>query len=577
MGLNQHLQASTVAGIINKYRGASLYLSDRTSTAQATQTLVCRAISMTERLDLPTLLNHNVPAIDGPLPNATHVVVGVLYGAEIYCVLAQDIQDEDARQMAEKKLSKISTKMQSALENNQEVAEFIESLDKEDNMLISRVTCRLYADLQIQPVAECTVFEAYKNCLKLIEKIQMADASVPISVILCPIDSILEEKIMEYRDVDGGLVGRLCRIWNELERVGAKAVAIQAVSKKADGVSLGQFSESVVKFQGYLKCNWKEIVVKARRSEDGGVERAAHFAESHPLFRPSNLDRWMNYKKAEMELAGKMGSISEVALLASKSELGKKLADRKFSLVLTVPPLDERTNEILQVMKSYVQDFTLPVSEDEDELPWYLIRRKRQQVLDKMLELAGHVERNKHLVSRVQFLITFGDIGQRFGCKYSVYRSGKLIKGNLGRLPGPTTELRIQFAPDKSAVRILWDHEDFGWPCHFVVEYRSKDQLNGPWKQLKTGETQAVVRFEKGLEMRVAAETCVGLGDFSNVIDQDNLQLPNETVSMEGLESGPSKTTESKTLDGPPWYENYQLPIGLSSVAGEILECTDKV
>ena len=554
MGLNEHLQASTVAGLIETYKGASLYLSDRASPAEATRTLVCRTISKTERLDLPTLLNHNVTPVDDGLPAATHVVVGVLYGAEIYCVLVQNIQDEDSRQKNEDKLSEISNKMGTALENNQDLAEFKELFDKEEKLLIGRLKCRLYADLQTQPVRECSIFEAYKYCLKLIEKIKIANIAVPINIILCSLESILGPtgalgNAIEYRDVDGDLASRLCHIWNDLEKVRGKADAIRAASKKSHRISLRQFGEVVVEFQEMLKDRWKRSIVKARQSEDGDddVEKDVQFAESHPLLKASSLERWLSYKKAELEMAGKMGSIDGVTLLASKMELEKELGeslDKKFSLLLTVPPLDERTNEKLQVMKSYVNHLTLPIREDEDtdeeedDLPWYLIERKRKQVLDKMREFADHVEKNKHLENRVQFFITFGEIGERFGCKYSVFQSGNLLLDNRRGLPDPPSGLRIRFASsgNQSAIRLMWDHEDCGWPCHFVVQYRVTNHLN--WKQQKTsktGETETILYLENGsvLEMRVAAETCVGLGDFSDIADSTSTVVGFEEAKLQ--------------------------------------------
>ncbi len=56
-------------------------------------------------------------------------MVGVTYGAEAYCVLTQDFNvideaDEDAREEAEEKLTKIVGKMEDALNDKQDLNEF---------------------------------------------------------------------------------------------------------------------------------------------------------------------------------------------------------------------------------------------------------------------------------------------------------------------------------------------------------------------------------------------------------------------------------------------------------------------
>ncbi len=155
MGLDEHLQASILTGLLDKLKGASHYINDRSnSNSQVTRTLICRTAIKKEHLDLPTLLNHNVPniSLEGKLPDATHVVVGTAYGAEAYCVLAQDVkdEDEDAREEAVEFLAKVLSKMENALEEKQDRAEFKEQCDKEEKKLISQVKCCVYADLQTQ-------------------------------------------------------------------------------------------------------------------------------------------------------------------------------------------------------------------------------------------------------------------------------------------------------------------------------------------------------------------------------------------------------------------------------------------
>ena len=100
MGLDNHLQDSVMAGVIDKLDGASNYANDSSNpSAFTSQTLACRAKSKEEILDLKTLLRQKEPHLhcskEDEKDEATHVVVGVFYGAQIYCVLTNDLGDEE--------------------------------------------------------------------------------------------------------------------------------------------------------------------------------------------------------------------------------------------------------------------------------------------------------------------------------------------------------------------------------------------------------------------------------------------------------------------------------------------------
>ena len=555
MGVDEHMQATILSGIFDKLKGASHYLTDRCNpSTQVTRTFIVRAVTKKERLDLPTLLNHNTPTVPVKLPDATHVIVGIFYGAEAYCVLSRDIpfEDEEAREEAEQLLSQITTKMENALEDNQQVAEFKEQFDKEEKKLVLQLKCRLYADFQSQPVRECTVFDAYKYCLKLMD--QVKSKSVPFSVVLCPLNVIFNssKKMFEYRDVDAELISRCCAIWTKLDQVVCRAEALRNLSKNKKSLRL--FIEAISKFQGLLKKSWQSSILKARLNEDGeddDVERAASIAEKHNLFKISRLNRYLRLKESELEMAKKMASVNGITFLADMSQLEKELSDsfdKKFSLVLNVPLQEEKSNEMLDLMKEYVEGYNrlMPGEEEDDEdedVPWHMEPRKRKHVLDKIREMAEHVEKNK----QVQFFIV--PDAKKLG--YSVFKADNLLKDNAD-LPVPPTGLRIDAGRTKNpSIRLQWDYEDSD--CTFLVEFRSKDDPD--WKQQKTskpGEKQTVIALglNSSLEMRVAAETCIGRSDFSDVVDSDLMEESLATEDTSALKRN-SQRAQLAIEDGP--------------------------
>jgi hypothetical protein len=294
MGLDDHHQVSIVTGLINKFSGASNYLNDPSSPSQVTQTLVCRTKSRKERLDVQTLLQQMSPlrlpdSMDAEmeLPKATHVVVGIVYGAEAYCVLSQDLgheADEEAREEAEKNLGKLATKLENALGDidfDAQLPDFKEQFTKEEKAQLTRLKCRFYSDLQSSAVRECNVIEVYTHCLKMIrqikEDVENKSKAIPITVLLCPVKFILKlsderlRRAFGFRDVDSEVTARMCRNWLQLEEIRSKAEAIRASSsaKKINRASLKSFLDVLNEYKHLLRESLKNGVIRSRESDDG--------------------------------------------------------------------------------------------------------------------------------------------------------------------------------------------------------------------------------------------------------------------------------------------------------------------
>ncbi|XP_059350993.1 uncharacterized protein LOC132087917 [Daphnia carinata] len=566
-----------MAGHKEKYRGATKYLSDRARPSEASQVLICRAKSRKVRLNLQTLISQDVPRLvaskdevesstSTTLP--THMVVGVTYGAEAYCVLALE-SGEDAREKDEEYLSEIASKMAAALHDNLDFCGFKDLFNAIEKKQLTRIKCRLYTDLPMSPFQECSVFDTFKECHKLIEQVRKGDIRnktiVPIAVRLCPLKDIMgpaADVYPEYQNVDPELVTRCCRIWEALDGICAKSVAIRA--------SLRQFEKAIDKYQQLVQKALGRSIVEARQTgKEDEIEKVVKMAENHTIFKPSRLERWLRCKQAEYEMSCQISSITDINCLANNEELKKHLEvafDKKYSLVLSIPPLDEHTNKTLEDMKEYVATYKKlaqvrddentddsSTDDEEDDLPWHMLKHKQGPVLTKIHELVDHLENNKDLEKNIQCLIVFDEALEKFGCHYSVYHTGNLLKDNLSQLPAPPTDLRIYVSdirnvkekPSSSTIRLEWKYADLGLPCFFLVEYRLNGGKRNTWNQKKTtnpGETQIAIPYKMGSEMefRVAAETCIGRSEFSQVVN---------TVIIRELNEHAEATPVKKCLD----------------------------
>ena len=579
MCLDEHLQASVVADLLDNFTGASSYVNDKADATKASRTLICRFKTKKERLNLQQIISHNSPLVndkeDNQILESTHVVVGVSYGAEAYSVITQGLAGQETeREDVEKKLSAFVKKLENAIESNQDFTEFKDQFSLQDKLWIARLNCRLYADLQTQADRECGVIDVYNYCLKLVEQMRTAGKSraIPLTIRLCPLRVFAGKitgmtlcKEMKYRDVDKELVARISRLWVELEKLESKEdYVIIATSNKLIRDQLTQFFTLLVNYKRNLRDKLKEGILNVRMNytnkEEDQLENVVNFAENNLLFNPSQLERWLCYKEKESEMILQITNATGAILLENKSQF-KKLTN---ALVFYLPPLDEWTNKILEVMKNYVDDSTGCFEFDED-LPWYTVQHKKQVVFAKIRELADHVKNNKHLENRVQFFFAFHQTNVKgIRCSYSIYEGDTLMKANLDRLPSPPINLRIEPAAS-SSIRVEWDYDKLEYPCQFLVEFRLKGQSDNCWVQRRTAkpyETQTTIDGnQSAMEIRVAADTCIGRSEFCDVIETEycwSNRTSTSLTSTKRLENDQVKESAVITINSDPFGPHHQ-------------------
>ena len=367
LGFNYHLWASHFAGLVDNVGGASKYLKAPRNLAEITHTLDCCVQSRMEYLDVAKLISEGVPYFpdlqDGNrMSEATHVVVGIKYGARAYCVLTQEVDktDIEAVEETEEKLCKTALKMENALKHNQNLAEFKEELFEKEKLEMARLKCRLYADLQVQPVRDCYLFDAYKICHELFHNVRKTNAAsskfVPITVYLCPLKFFVDATKIKFRAVydyeDKDDIDHIFYYYialEEYEKISTKAEAVLKTTKTELRSPLRSFRVAICCYQTIIQSALRNGVLNARKKErsEKTLEWMGRVIQNHPLFKPSVLETWLDYKTAEIEMAAKMSNLNGITFLANKKQLEEELINCfnvEYALVLWIPPTDQRNS-----------------------------------------------------------------------------------------------------------------------------------------------------------------------------------------------------------------------------------------
>jgi hypothetical protein len=225
---------------------------------------------------------------------------------------------------------------------------------------------------------------------------------------------------------------------------------------------------------------------------------------------------------------------------------------------------------------------------------WYMVERKRKLVVDEIRRMADYVRRNQDDKSQVQFFITTNcdDAGQDFRWHYSVYESENLLSDTLSQLPGPPTNVNYQTlssteagnsnSPTSISGLLKWDYQDLtGIPYHFVVQYRLKDSFwTDCWLQKttsKASESQMAVNLfydrSRVLEFRMAADTCIGRSEFSEIVESQTLH--DGHFEMAGEMNKKPEMSDEEPLLPDNRIPNDHPSVGLLSLLGFIQTNSD--
>ena len=561
MGLDKHLQVSVMSNLFGQYVGASNYVND---LSDVTRTFLCQTKSREERLDVKTLISQKILPVPADLKQqATHVVVGVIYGAQTYCVVNHDNNEDVAN---------LLTKWKASLTKNQGVVEFKDKFDNEEKQRFNNIKCRVYADLHPEAVRDCSVYEAYKQTLILVDQFQNCNreskTDVPIAVLLCPIEAFTNpsifDKPIKFYEPDIDLVARCHLTWEKLERIRIKADGLRAGVGRDNRSRLRRFVDAIVKYQEDLKKNLKEAVIEARmESDDAGIEKLVDIVENHRLFSPSKLKRWLFYETSELKMMEELVTGTEISFVAVMKDFDPKPT----SVLLYVPSLNRDVISEMEGVKNMVAPRCSPeeidysqdgdTTEDEEEkngIAFHSVQHKRKLLESKIQELKKHIERNNNSDS-VQYFVT-NDSGRKKTFCYFLYGEED-EKNRWFELPKQPKDLRIQpevtgknkrARTTSTSIRIKWDYQkNETFPCHFLVDYRPEGNVE--WTRKKTNEMHLAIEIDSAVEVRVAAECCVGFGPYTDVIDSNAVEDDSRAAETPTVRKQAQITEVLRTID----------------------------
>ncbi|XP_043539016.1 neoverrucotoxin subunit beta-like [Chiloscyllium plagiosum] len=389
------LKASFLGGLV-KVSGSAKYLNNKkTSRQQSRVSLQYRATTRFEELTMSQLGPQHItyPSVFKQ-GSATHVVTGLLYGAQAFFVFDQDHSSTDNVQDIQENLEVMIRKIPTFKIKGQGSVD----MSEEDKKRVKKFCCTFQGDffLDKNPVNYEDAIEVYSKLPKLLG--DHRENAMPLRVWLHPLKMLDSKAAQLAHEVSIGLVNQcqwimdqFCDIemrYNDL----IKSPAARAFSEIKD--KLQTFKRMVLEFQTLFQKRLAQVLpsIRAGRKGESSLEEMLEQRERSP-FKYSLLDAWLKKREKEVNTVGVNLSRLEGVEVVTQSQLDTILVDPmiKFVICFNFNSLGE-TDVYLQELSKYLK---APRNETE---PNGAMRKDTSQASEDWFDVASVLKRLREAV-----------------------------------------------------------------------------------------------------------------------------------------------------------------------------------
>ncbi|XP_033991875.1 uncharacterized protein LOC117487295 [Trematomus bernacchii] len=525
LNVEASLKASFLCGLVN-VGGSAKYLNDsKTSKNHARVTLKYQATTKVHELSMNHLGRGNVKhpyVFDQGI--ATHVVTGILYGAQAFFVFDREVSVNENYQDIQgnlkvmiKKISSVSIDCEGSLK-----------MEDKDKAHVEKFSCRFIGDFLVQksPTSFQEAVEVYQSLPKLLGA--NGEKAVPVKVWLLPLTSLDSKAAKLVRQISIGLVEECQSVledFSDLEMRFNDALRTQTAQQFPQiGKKLKTFKQKCSQF----KLEFQQTLAKKLPSIRGGGEEEAVLAEelrktcSSP-FNSKDLNEWMDCKEREIYTVMSLTDMmTNTKIISSQTDLNKEIlflkkAEQAVCFVFTSLGSDE---PYLSTLSNYLQQTPKPDDAQDPPPPdqWYNSRKEGEAMRHKAKLFSDFAEANKENKN-----ITFLTVGltneTQKGASIYLYTDGLSVNENFEPPSKPATVTGSDI--NHSSVTLNISPPRFGAEeiTSYSVEYCVRGEDGWKQKTASKAEEVTVSGLSPNTEymFRCRAATPVGAGPANEV------------------------------------------------------------
>uniref|UniRef100_A0A8C6WGF9 SNTX thioredoxin-like domain-containing protein n=1 Tax=Neogobius melanostomus TaxID=47308 RepID=A0A8C6WGF9_9GOBI len=473
LGMEASLKASFLCGLVS-VEGSAKYLNDnKKSIKQARVTLQYKTTTVFKSLTMDQLGTGNLKhseVMDKGL--ATHVVTGILYGAQAFFVFDQETsEDENVQdiqgnlQVMVKKIPEITIEGSGALK-----------MEDKEREKVNKFSCSFHGDflLEKSPAMFEEAVKVYQDLPRLLGPNK--ENVVPVTVYLLPLTTLDSKASKLFRQISLRLV---TEAENVLEGFTELEMWCNDVLKSPAGQNFPQLTQKIETFTtlcSEFKLGLQRTLSQKLPSIRGRGEEEAVLAEvlkkaAESPFSSHRLKQWMKDKDKEVNTIKTLVKLINTETVSSENALSDKVCDSEKALVFVLTSLDS-TEPFLSELEQHLKGSKSNSSDAPEPRRWYSSEDLIDSVRRKAKLFRDFAEANKDKDRKsLRFLVVgLADKNQEGSAVY-LYEDGFRVSEDfeLPSKPGAVTvgevthnTVSLHFsAPSEGAKKV---HD-----CNFVV------------------------------------------------------------------------------------------------------------
>ncbi|RXN13012.1 verrucotoxin subunit beta-like protein [Labeo rohita] len=201
LNIEGRLNLSVLGGLV-QVSGAAKYLKDtKTSFIQQRLTLHYHSTSEFKELTVNQLPSENIP--DDGLDIATHIVTGILYGADACFVFDRQVSSDENKRTVKGEVKVAVEKLLGAISVD---ASADLNMNDNEKAAVKNFTCTFYGDFQLpsNPTTFEDAIKVFADLPKLLKENQ--ELTVPLRVWLYPLDKLHSRASKFHKDISMDLI-----------------------------------------------------------------------------------------------------------------------------------------------------------------------------------------------------------------------------------------------------------------------------------------------------------------------------------------------------------------------------------
>ncbi|XP_053730303.1 neoverrucotoxin subunit alpha-like [Synchiropus splendidus] len=453
LDIDASLKASFLGGLI-EVSGSAKYLNDyKKFKNQCRCTFQYQASTVFRQLSLGSLApldDRQREIIDMNL--ATHVVTGIVYGANAFFVFDSEKLESSNVQNIQGQINAVMKKIPSFdIEGKVDI-----KMTEEEKKVTNKFSCTFYGDvfLESNPATFVDAVTTYVNLPKLLR--ENKDAVAPLVVWMLPLVTLYPKAPVVPKGISIPLARKAAEVIEDLKLFQSACNEAQSEVVSQTFPDLGRVLLRFNNLCGYyIEFLQRALSTKLPKIRDGSVdekELMQLFQERDTSpFSHEKLSQWMTSKLREvtvMQSIVDMMAGTNVKLVQSQSELDKEILDANVhdalcyvftSLEITHPQLDD-------MVKYLDSSRSLALT----NVPWYFSATVLSNMKEKaknFCDLAAALKESKG----VKFFMVALPNDKYKGASIYHYQSGALVSDNFSR---PVLPDRPENITDKQA--LMW-------------------------------------------------------------------------------------------------------------------------